>query len=282
MKKIIHIFNILLITILVYFCTSAFYKITKSIFGQKLNCPVSHAYNKQQQDQKLKPLTDYKTIIDRNLFNTNKHSDQINNLPDTENLPETDLKLKLWGTVVGITEKAYAVIEETESKTQNLYRQGDKIQQATITRILREMVILRINGRDEILEMEDSLKNKLAYAPEEPPDNEDVSADEKDIHIDRRLIDKAIEGKNFLKDAKIIPDFSNPKALGLKIVEINPESIISQFGIKEGDIIMSLDGHKFRKTKEIIDYYRSRPSSEGMSVEIIRSGQEMSIHYNLY
>ena len=87
MKKVIHIFNILLITILVYFCTSAFYKITKSILGQKLNSPVSHAYNKQH-DKKLKPLAKYKTIIDRNLFNINKQSDQINSLPDTENLPD--------------------------------------------------------------------------------------------------------------------------------------------------------------------------------------------------
>jgi len=281
MRKIIHIFNILLITILVYFCISAFYKITKSIFGQKLNSPVSHAYNKQPYYKKVKPLAKYKTIIDRNLFNINKQSDQINSLPDTENLPETDLKLKLWGTVVGNPEKAYAVIEETEPKTQNLYRQGDKIQQATITRILREMVVLRINGRDEILEMEDSLKNKLASSPGLSPDNGILSEDDQNISVDRLLINNAIENRKFFTYAKIRPDFGNPNALGLKITEINSDSLIAQMGIEEGDIITSLDGKKFRKTNEAIDYYKSLPSSAGMDLEVFRNGQKITLHYNL-
>jgi len=279
MTKFFHISNILLITILLYFCTSAFYKITKSIFGQHVQFHTSHAYEPKQHNKQLKPLSLYNAIGNRNLFNIAGNSSKITPLLDTDNLPETSLKLKLWGTVVGSPEKAYAVIEETKSKTQNLYREGDKIQQATVKNILREMVILRINGRDEILEMEDALKGRFA-ALSGLSDNEEAQEGEYNVPVDRVFLDDAIEKRKFLNYARIRPDFSNSNALGLKVSQIDPNSIIPLMGIKEGDIITALDGKKFRKTNEVIDYYRSIPSSQGMDLEVFRDGKKITLHYD--
>lgn len=280
MTKFFHISNILLITILLYFCTSSFYKIAKSIFGQHVQSHTSHAYEPKQHNKQLKPLSQYDAIGNRNLFNTAGNSTKITPLPDTDNLPETSLKLKLWGTVVGSTEKAYAVIEETESKIQNLYREGDKIQQATVKRILREIVILRINGRDEILEMEDSLKDRFAELSGLSDGGEAAPEGEYNVPVDRVFLDEVIEKRIFLKYAKIRPDFSNSNALGLKVSQIDPDSIIPHMGIKEGDIITALDGKKFRKTNEVIDYYRSIPSSQGMDLEVFRDGKKITLHYD--
>jgi len=279
MNKFFHISNILLITILLYFCTSAFYKISKSIFGQHVQSHSSHAYGPKQYNKQLKPLSQYDAISNRNLFNTAGHSSKINPLPDTDSLPETSLKLKLWGTVVGSSEKAYAVIEETKSKTQNLYRKGDKIQQATVKNIFREMVILRINGRDEILEMEDALKDKFAGLSG-LSDNEEAQEGEYNVPVERLLLDDAIEKRTFLKYARIRPDFSNSNALGLKVSQIDPDSIVPLLGIKEGDIITALDGKKFRKTNEVIDYYKSISSSQGMNLEVFRDGKKITLHYD--
>jgi general secretion pathway protein C len=279
MTNFFNICNILLITILLYFCTGAFYKITKSIFGQHIQSHASHTYGPKQYSKQLKPMSRYDAITDRNLFNTAGNSSQISVLPDTDNLPETSLKLKLWGTVVGSHEKAYAVIEETESKIQNLYREGDNIQQATVKRILREMVILRIDGKDEILEMEAALKDKLAAAL--PLSNDETSVeDEQNVNVDRVLLNEVIENRTFLKYARIRPDFSNSNALGLKVSQIDPDSIIPLLGIKEGDIITALDGKKFRKTNEVIDYYKSIPSSSGMDIEVFRNGKKITLHYD--
>ena len=71
-----------------------------------------------------------------------------------EGLQQTNLKLKLWGTVTGNKEEAYAVIEESGKRQQNLYRVGDSIQNATVKLILREKIVLSVNGKDEILDIE--------------------------------------------------------------------------------------------------------------------------------
>ena len=280
MNKFFIIFNLFLITTLSYFGTSFFYKITMSVFGQPAKHQISHAHGNNKYTKPVKPLSQYDTIANRNLFNTPSQSRKTEPVPDTDHLPDTKLKLKLWGTVVGSSDHAYAVIEETDTKTQNLYRKGDTIQQAVVNTILREKVILRINGRDEILEMEAALKNKLAGASGLAGDDAISSEGEQNIPVDRALIDDIIEKRKFFSYARITPDFSNADAVGLKVSKINPDSIIPLLGIKEGDIVTALDGKKFRKTNEVIDYYKSIPSSQGLDLEIFRDGKKMTIHYD--
>jgi hypothetical protein len=76
---------------------------------------------------------------------------------DIQSLEKTRLQLKLWGTITGDAGgTAYAVIEDASKRRQpqSLYREGDNIGNALITMILREKVVLRVDGRDEILAME--------------------------------------------------------------------------------------------------------------------------------
>ena len=69
-------------------------------------------------------------------------------------LKNTNLKLKLWGTITGYGVRAYAIIEEPTKQEQKLYRAGETLQNATIKMILRGKVVLNVEGKYEILEIE--------------------------------------------------------------------------------------------------------------------------------
>ena len=104
-------------------------------------------------------MADYKTITKRNIFNSSAEkivAPVVEKKVDLDNLQETNRKLKLWGTVTGQDEAAYAVIEDSKAREQNLYRAGDTIQNAVVKLILREKVVLRVEDRDEILAMEEN------------------------------------------------------------------------------------------------------------------------------
>ena len=73
---------------------------------------------------------------------------------DIPTLKKTDLKLKLWGTITGNGVRAYAIIEEGTKREQKLYKVGETVQNATIKIILREKVILSVEGKDELLVIE--------------------------------------------------------------------------------------------------------------------------------
>ncbi|MDL1967204.1 MAG: hypothetical protein LWW97_01315 [Deltaproteobacteria bacterium] len=108
-----------------------------------------------KENNNHKSLSYYSPIIKRDLLKTKKKSNKVlKNKINLEALKHTDLKLRLYGTITANDKQtAYAVIKEQKAKIQRLYRVGDKIQNATVKMILREKVVLNINGRDEILEM---------------------------------------------------------------------------------------------------------------------------------
>jgi len=66
----------------------------------------------------------------------------------------TNLNLRLWGTITGSSISAYAIIEDTTTRKQKLYKKSDEIQNATVIMILREKVVLRVGEHLEILEIE--------------------------------------------------------------------------------------------------------------------------------
>jgi ankyrin repeat protein len=67
---------------------------------------------------------------------------------------KANLKLRLWGTITGSNISAYAIIEDTTTRKQKLYKKSDEIQNATVIMIFREKVVLRVGDHLEILEIE--------------------------------------------------------------------------------------------------------------------------------
>ena len=157
------ILNILLITAAGYFGIKIFYEImTEDINNINLASVTSKGKISYKENNNHKSLSYYSPIIKRDLLKTKKKSNKVlKNKINLEALKHTDLKLRLWGTVTANDKQtAYAVIKEQKAKNQCLYKVGDKIQNATVKMILREKVVLNVNGRDEILEMEKLSKNR--------------------------------------------------------------------------------------------------------------------------
>jgi ankyrin repeat protein len=67
---------------------------------------------------------------------------------------KTDLTLRLWGTITGSNISAYAIIEDTTTRKQKLYKKSDEILNATLIMILRGKVVLRVGDHLEILKIE--------------------------------------------------------------------------------------------------------------------------------
>ena len=111
--------NVLLITAGVYLGVSAVYTISKAWLSP-VAMPQVHPGKvtlKQQDDHP--PLSRYGAISKRNLFNTNPDPGVATQAINVDDLQETDLNLKLWGTVTGKNRGAYAVIEDTKTRKQN-------------------------------------------------------------------------------------------------------------------------------------------------------------------
>lgn len=154
MKKYFMIIHILLAAVFFYFSIEAFSNIWNPGTDQGPSVGLVDKRTTEVNFGNHHPLSYYDLIAKRNLFNAGEKTETEVTKLDLDALKQTALKLKLWGTVTGSKEKAYAVIEDMKERRQNLYRLGDSVQNATVKLILREKVVLNLNGKDEILTME--------------------------------------------------------------------------------------------------------------------------------
>jgi hypothetical protein len=115
----------------------------------------AHTPNASTLADETQPLiSDRQTAVEGKLFDT---APEVRTTPEKINIPalkKTDLKLKLWGTITGNRVSAYAIIGEVTQRNQKLFRVGETVQNATLSMILREKVVLNVDGKYEILEME--------------------------------------------------------------------------------------------------------------------------------
>ena len=97
---------------MVHFVVSTFFLATSAHLESSPTAPTAKRRPAQIERTQKTPLATYNPIVDRNLFDTKATIEVAPKTVDVEALEQTSLQLKLWGTVTGPPEEAYAVIEE--------------------------------------------------------------------------------------------------------------------------------------------------------------------------
>lgn len=117
------------------------------------------ALPEQEPSDTVSEGKDYKIILTRNIFNAvleaGGKSANEQAQADLDELEETKMQLVLLGTVSGSAEDARAIIRDEKIKLEDIYQVGSELQGATITRIERGKVVLRVNGQEEILNIKE-------------------------------------------------------------------------------------------------------------------------------
>ncbi|MGD8882540.1 MAG: type II secretion system protein GspC [Desulfobacterales bacterium] len=288
-KKYFMIVNVLLVTAGVYFGVRAFYTISIAWLdtGEMPPTYSNEVTFKQQDDHP--PLSRYRAITKRNLFNTNPDIAAPAQAIDVDNLKETDLNLKLWGTVTGHDRKAYAVIEDTKTRKQQLYRVGDSIQDATVKLILRQKVVLSVNDRDEILGMEEigaakkgREKPRVATRAAASPPKLPVSSYPRQLTLKSDQIESALENLDqLMESARIRPHIEEGRPAGISITGIKPNTIFRKMRLRNGDIITGVNGDPIETVEDAMRIFGDLTSASEVQVELKRRGRKRVLNYKI-
>lgn len=233
-------------------------------------------------------LNHYRAIIDRNLFNTVTGDHQRAYHIDIDDLDQTGLELRLWGTVTSPDGPAYAVIQHKGDQKQDLYQEGDTIGGGVIKMILQEKVVLRVGSNDEILGMEKRPQVKKmtrqppSYHPVENTRHITEAATGQEIIITRNQIEKTVKNVHeLMTQAQITPHFKGGTigAAGLYISAIKSDSIFKKMGLRDQDVIMGIDGSAIKSLDDALDLYQNLKNSDRMRLQVERRGQVVELNY---
>ena len=290
-QRIIVVINLMLLLLGGYICAGTLYQFS-GLYAAPVHLDTTAPNDKAAQVQTGNlPLAHYNPILERDLFKTQKEPETIKppEKKDYDNLEETKLNLKLWGTVSGEEkERAYAVIEDTQSRQQNLYRIGDTIQNATVKDILRERVVISVNGKDEFLSMEKleqvgGIRPVAAKAPfSRPAAFSKLPARTQRISLRRGMINDAMNDvSKLMTQIAIKPHIEDGQPAGLAMTNIKPNSIFRRMGLRNGDILKGVDGQQIRSVDDALKLYDSLKSAENVNVQIQRRGRDRNINYHI-
>jgi general secretion pathway protein C len=286
-KSIFTVINLICITIATYVIVDGVYGTVAVRLAQKPVPVQENVFRVAGTDSMARrPLSSYKSVLDRNLFDTRATADTQSRDVDVESLEQTKLNLKLWGTVSGSSEGDYAVIEDVKARQQNLYRIGDAIQSATVKQIFREKVVLTVDGKDEVLKMQE-MKSGKAVARAGGLPRRDIAENRpavraQRISLRRSYIEQSMtDMASLMTQVQIQPHMEDGVPAGLSLSSIKPNSIFRRMGLRNGDIITGVDGQEIASVDDALRLVDGLRSSSNLSVTLKRRGREKNIEYRI-
>jgi general secretion pathway protein C len=287
MKLLFTLLNLLFLAAAVYLGHAGYQKIS---LDQGIDKPVIPEPAKKAVSSKRKPQLspeNYKAIDDRNLFHTKENPAEKPKSAkpvQAEPLKPTTLQVKLWGTVTSGADASYAIIEDKNKKDQNLYKIGDTIQNATVKEIFREKVVLNVQGKDEVLEIEKLESRGAAGVSRPQPGKQGVTRppSERRIRLKRSQLEEALKSEEDIsKQAKSRPHFTDGRQDGIILTGIKPNSVYRRLGLRNGDILLGVDEADIKSAEDVSAVYQRLSSASELTLKIKRRGRSTTMNYTI-
>ncbi len=280
--------NLVVIAIISYLAAD----MVNTFIGARLEPSYNQITNNRERNAgKIRPLEKnyYSTIIERNIFNSRaKGSPDPEGIKQTDNIPREigDLKIRLQGTIIGDGITPYAIIEEQEKKEQQLFRLNDAVvKDVRVVKIERNFIVVANNSAQKRLDIYDStasINENERPAMGSEGKGSTSSADSGKMILDKREITGVLENiPKFLTQARLVPNFTQGKADGFRVVSITPDSFYTKIGIKNGDVLQRINGMELKEPDSFFKVFQQLKDESSITLDLIRNNKKETFDYEI-
>jgi general secretion pathway protein C len=197
----------------------------------------------------------------------------------TEAKPLSTLALNLIGTFITAGESPYAIIEDDRKKIQDVFNLQDRIfNEAKLVAIYSDRVDIERNGKIEVLKL-DRAPGKEGSTPQTSGISE-INSDE--FVVDEGELNRAIENLPLvLTQARAVPYFKDGRSVGLRMFAIRTGSIFEKIGLKNGDILKSVNGQSLADLTQAVKLFEKLKEERSVNVVLERDRQDRDFKYQI-
>jgi type II secretion system protein C len=290
-RKILLVSKLALVIVLGFLIGTAVMTITKST---EVFTPASVSAENNSGIESTMPLTtspqSYSEIVEQNIFSGETGSSGHDSLtedktPITMKSVGEELGLALVGVVAGSPMYSKAVVVNFKTNAQETYKIGEKVANAVIESIEENKILLVRNGEQMVLHM--SFASNEQAKPQDNPKQpkpqiiEPAKADEK------KPLPPEIENTGFgqietiLKNAVIKPHLVNGKMEGLRIDGLENIKGAQIIGLKNGDVVRSVNGHLLTSKQKAFQIFKKSRSQPTIDIELLRDEKTKTLSFDL-
>lgn len=251
--------------------------------GDEPSPPISDGGNLNREDW-VDP------IVSRNIFDSSKVGQPTDAPGDISGEGRrTDLKVVLLATVVAIPETFSSALISAEEKGPRAtgYGIGDDLMgEATIVKIEQKRVFIRrTDGAVEYIDMENKAGGEEPRGRREESSDDGAVAKSGDnkFTVDRSLLESALANPEALAgQVRVVPHKGADGEIdGYRLSGIRKGSVFEQLGIKNGDIVHTVNGKALTSTSSAMDAYSSLQNERSFSFEITRRSKRQTMDYEV-
>jgi type II secretion system protein C len=198
-------------------------------------------------------------------------------LVTSDNMEEEELQLELLGTAISNVKDPIAFIKDLSSNKQGIYRLGSVIGEAKITGITIGEVALDINGRKETLKLS---RRAMAWANRNKQIPAIISVSGDRIVVSKNgLLNESDSIINTLRNVKVRPYYQAKQVLGMIVEGVPENSIITNAGIRNKDIIRTMNNQKIDSYQKALQVFNKARNQSEVKVSLLREGQTKNLSY---
>jgi general secretion pathway protein C len=223
------------------------------------------------------PLSDYAVIAERDLFNV-AHA-AVTGEPRAAGL-------RLWG-IAFAGDEARAIIEDTATRTQALYRLGDRVGEGRLASIGWDRATVAFDGGEAVLEIATEPAPPDAptpAAPERTPDADERirRTGENAWLVDRREIAGALGNTSgLLTQLRAVAEVRDGRPAGFRLFRIREESLFARLGLRDGDVVERVNGTEVHDPTALLRFLERLGHEPRVALDIVRADAPRTLVYDL-
>jgi len=241
-------------------------------------------------NMKNNDIMQYSVILEKNPFGRPMTLQPMERKQDAEPSLGPLSNLVLIGTVAGPENLSFAIFEDkSQPNVQEIVGYNEKIfNYGTLTRITMTSVDIKQDSQtitltfpsdEPITRIEDRVKSTPAEAPQTSFARK---IGEQEYILDSRRVQQSLENpEQILTDARLLPNFVDGKQMGFKISEVIPDGLYGSLGIKNGDVLLRVNGLEISNPEVAIQAMSALKGMNRVNLDIVRGGKNMSMSYQI-
>jgi general secretion pathway protein C len=106
--------------------------------------------------------------------------------------------------------------------------------------------------------------------------------DDRNFNLSRSMLNKVLDNAGkIIGIAAVAPKVENGESVGMEIRGIRPGTLLTKIGIKNSDILESVNGQSLSSPDAALGAYTTLRTADKFTLSVRRDGQSMMINYNL-
>lgn len=229
-------------------------------------------------------LEDYAEIIEGNPFDFSGQTADSGKWESTayQRSVSEELGLALSGTISGNPEVARAIIKDVKTGVLDSYKTNQIVAGARIESIEENAVVLVSDGQRAILRLNIADSSSNSTTPQTTDETRKVAkAALSTTKAETNIQTKSGHMEAILNNAVIKPYYTDGRAEGLQITGLENISAAKDIGLRNKDIIRSVNGHVLTDKQKAFQIFKKATSQSAIDIELLRDNKTKKLSFPL-